>query len=79
MHKRNASCFVVVDRNKKLFNVIEGVGNVGVWNRKVVERQSMGADVYGLPSLKSKNTLVQEYQERFGYTYTTEPVLSPSN
>ncbi|WP_433943381.1 hypothetical protein [Paenibacillus sp. SN-8-1] len=75
MKKRKVSCFVVVDRSNKLFNVIEGIGNVGVWNRKIEERQSMGADVYGLPSPKSVNTLIQEYQDRFGYRYTTDSVL----
>lgn len=78
MEKREVTCFVVIDHDRKMFNVIEGIGNVGAWNRKVEERQRMGAEVYGLPSPKSANTLVQEYQDLLGYSYTTAPVLSPS-
>ncbi len=78
MHERDHKYFVIIDRDRKLFNVFESGNDIGVWNRKVEAAQNAGArrDVIGYPSNKDEDTL-KEDQKQLGNTYTKDSVLLP--
>lgn len=77
MHKREVSNFMVIDQDRRLFNVIESESGHEWWKEKVLEQQEKGRKLLGLPSSKDADVLKKEYQDQFGYTYTKDSVLLP--
>ncbi|RPE10557.1 hypothetical protein [Paenibacillus polymyxa] len=77
MHKREVSNFMVIDYDRKMFNVIESENGHEWWKEKVSEQVAKGRKLIGYPSAKGAVVLKKEYQDQFGYTYTKDSVLLP--
>lgn len=66
---------MVIDHDKKMFNVIESAHGHAGWQERIQERQQSGRNIQGYPSAKHADVLKKEYHEQFGYTYTRDSVL----
>jgi|GEM_PF-4029839 len=77
MHKREELCFVIIDHDRKLFNVIESVNNIGWWEQKMNDVRKQNRDVRGYGSVNRADIARKNYERQFGYTYTMDSVLIP--
>lgn len=76
-HKREVLCFMIIDHDRKLFNVIESVNNIGWWEQKINDVRTQNRDVSGYPSVNRADIARKDYERQFGYTYTMDSVLIP--
>lgn len=77
MHHREVLCFLIIDHDRKLFNVIESGNNIGWWNQRIKDAKNFGRDIMGYGSEKHATIAREDYEKQFGYTYTKDSVLLP--
>lgn len=77
MHKRVVLSFMIIDHDRKMFNVIESGNNIGWWTQRIEETKKLGRDVKGYSSVKRADIARKDYEKQFGYTYTMDSVLLP--
>lgn len=75
MHRRQVSCFLIADHDRKIFNVIESANGHGWPQDRIGEQQAKGRDVRGYPSTKPASEVREDYQKSFGYEYSKDTVL----
>lgn len=76
-HNREVLCFVIIDHDRKLFNVIESVNNNGWWEERMNDVRKQNRDVRGYSSVNRPDIARKDYERQFGYTYTMDSVLIP--
>ncbi len=80
MHKRNNKYYVIIDNDRKLFNVIECGNDDREWNKKVEAARKQNPDFKrDITAYSSEKTedVIKEDQQRLGKTYTKDSVLLP--
>lgn len=75
MQKREVLSFIISDRGREVFNVIEPIFDISWIEQKILEQRKKGRDIYWYSSVKPVNIAKKDYQEQFGYTYTMDSVF----
>lgn len=73
--KRGQFSLVIVDRDKKVFNVIGPISGDSLWNERVLTARESGRDVMCYASYKSEGEIIKEHSSGFGHEYRKETIL----
>ena len=70
--RKNIFYIYLVDKDKKIFNLLDPTNDDTAWTKKIAEISSSGKNVmcFTDPADKSKYEKIKEYSDQTGYTYT---------
>lgn len=69
---------VLVDHDKKMFNVIGPIIDDSDWNKKIVELQQKGrkTNCFSVPGSESLKNIISSYSRQTGYDFSHELISS---
>ena len=78
MSARKNFLLVIVDHDRKIFNVVGPMGNDDPWNKRVVECQEGTRDVrcFTAPEGSTKESIAVQYSQQMGYKCVEDSVLN---
>lgn len=68
---------VVVDEDKKVFNVVGPITDDRGWNKRIVDAQKQGRNVgcFTWPTIDSVQNILDSYSEQTGYRFSDMSVI----